>query len=355
MTTIRSAPAIARRDNLGTGGYPKDTPSRFSVQRWVLNLYDESTDVGFEREVCQQFSKDAGRPERTLIPQVCLLPRSLRRDLSVANDSALVGTDQMGGMYIEYLRNKAYVLQAGTRVLEGLNGNADIPRKITGSDATWIAAEDGDATEDEPTFDQVTLSPHDLGCYTEVTRRLLLQSNPQAEDIITNELNSALALGIDLAAHYGSGVAGQPVGIASTSGIGSKTFAATQPTYTELVGMQATVLGANGEQGAFFTESTGWEAAMTTEKASGTGQFLVDDQGRVNSRPLFVTNQIVTGDWFYGDYSQLLLGLWSGVEILRDPYTHSIKGKLRLVAFQTCDIALRHPSCFVRGNSGSVA
>ena len=48
----------------------------------------------------------------------------------------------------------------------------------------------------------------------------------------------------------------------------------------------------------------------------------------------------------FGDFSQLLLGFYSGVDIIVDPYTGSNAGTIRLSMFQDCDVALRHDDSF---------
>jgi len=38
--------------------------------------------------------------------------------------------------------------------------------------------------------------------------------------------------------------------------------------------------------------------------------------------------------------------MWSSIEILRDPYTHSSSGGLRITCFCDVDVAVRHPESF---------
>lgn len=269
----------------------------------------------------------------------------------------LVGTDHMANMYIDALRNASSAMAAGVTYLSGLVGNVDIPRMVSGVTSTWISAEDGDATEDQATFDQVVLSPKDLACYTEVSRRLLLQSAPSIEGIVRSDLAIAQALGIDKAVLYGTGLAGQPTGIANQAGVGSKTFGAAAPTYAELVDMVATVKGGNYPVSSltWLINAAMWGGLMTTPKqASGNeGNFVMDvGTSTMVGHPVIVSEQVNDGDVILGDFSQVLLGEWGGLEINVDPYTHSLKGRVRYVTFKTVDVAVRHPEAFVVGNDG---
>jgi len=49
---------------------------------------------------------------------------------------------------------------------------------------------------------------------------------------------------------------------------------------------------------------------------------------------------------FYGNFDDLIIALWSGMDILVDPYSGSTAGTVRVVAFQDIDIVIRHPESF---------
>ena len=53
----------------------------------------------------------------------------------------------------------------------------------------------------------------------------------------------------------------------------------------------------------------------------------------------------------FGDFSQLVLALWSGTDIKVDPFTLSTSGALRIVALQDCDYLVRHAAAFAVGNT----
>lgn len=291
------------------------------------------------------------------------VPTSLitgQRDLSAGtttDGAELVGTDLLSGSYIDVLRNASATMQAGMRYLPGLVGNVDIPRQTSAAASVWISAEDGDASESEPQFDQVSLTPKDLACYTEVTRRLLQQSAPGIEGIVRNDLAVAQALGIDLAVLYGSGASGQPTGIANQTGVNTFNFAGADPTYAEIVRMIKEVMADNALQGVpmFIIEANGWEALSTTSKqGSGVeGNFILGDSDTIKGRPYVMSNQVTAEDYFFGDFSQAMLGEWGGLEINVDPYTHSLKGKIRYITFKTVDVAVRHPEAFCFCNDGA--
>jgi HK97 family phage major capsid protein len=66
----------------------------------------------------------------------------------------------------------------------------------------------------------------------------------------------------------------------------------------------------------------------------------------MNGYPVVVTNQINSGCMFFGDFSQAILGEWSALDILVDPYSNSTIGNIRVVALISCDIGVRHGVAF---------
>jgi HK97 family phage major capsid protein len=48
----------------------------------------------------------------------------------------------------------------------------------------------------------------------------------------------------------------------------------------------------------------------------------------------------------FGNFADLMVGFWSGLDLLVDPYTASTTGVVRVVAMQDCDLAVRHPESF---------
>ena len=69
----------------------------------------------------------------------------------------------------------------------------------------------------------------------------------------------------------------------------------------------------------------------------------------VNGYRTEVTNQIVTGDVFFGNFADLIVGLWGGLDLTVDPYSLSKSGGLRIVVFQDVDFAVRRVESFCLG------
>ena len=48
----------------------------------------------------------------------------------------------------------------------------------------------------------------------------------------------------------------------------------------------------------------------------------------------------------FGNWQDLLIGTWGGLDMILDPYTNSTTGRVVLTVFQSVDIAVRHPESF---------
>ncbi|MDC6408907.1 phage major capsid protein [Xylella fastidiosa subsp. multiplex] len=108
-------------------------------------------------------------------------------------------------------------------VMGGLVGNVDIPRQKGTTQATGWGKANHRKKANLPGPNP--LHPKSLAAYTDITRRLLLQSTPDAEQIVRSDLLNVMALEVDRAAIYGSGSDMQPTGVKHHSGINAVSFA----------------------------------------------------------------------------------------------------------------------------------
>ena len=327
---------------------------RFSFLR-AINYLANPTDrsareaAAFEIEASDAAAAKLGRQSRGItIPQDVL-----RRDLNVGTASAggnLVATDLDAGSFIDLLRNASALDQAGATVLTGLTGNVAIPRQSGAGTAYWVA-ESGAPTESQQTVDQVSLTPKTVAAFTDYSRRLMLQSSIDVENMIRTDLATVLALKIDLAGLYGTGSNSEPLGLKLTTGVGTENFAAATPTFAEVVALESDVATANALAGSpvYLMNAAMRGGLKTKAKDTGSGLFVMEGD-LVNGYRGVLSNQVASGDLWFGNFADLIIGYFSGLDLMVDPYTHSTSGTVRVVAMQDVDIAVRHPESFSRGN-----
>ena len=345
---------------------PLETPSeigmtpkevrRFSLVKAINALANPSDRnaqraAEFEFECSEQAAREHGKVAQGIMLPADVL-RNWTRDINTGDDSTLIAEDYKGGDFIDVLRNSSSVMQAGATMLRGLQGNVVIPKKTAAASAGWIATEGGDSAESEFTSGSVTMSPKVIGAHTDASRLMLQQSSLDIENLIRDDLTQSIALAIDLGALAGSGTSGQPTGIANTSGINTTTFAAANPTFAEIVGMESAVAADNALSGSlsYICKPADYGTLKTTSKDTGSGQFVVEPDGRMNGYNVVRSNQVTSGDFYFGNFADLLIGMFGGLDITVDPYALSKAGGVRIIALQTVDVAVRHAVSFCKSS-----
>ena len=300
--------------------------------------------AAFEREVSDEAAKRYGRPAKGII-----VPNEvLKRDLNVgtaADGGNLVSTELLSGSFIEILRNKMAIMEAGVTMLTGLEGNISIPKQDGTTSAYWVG-EGGAPTEGQQSFTQISMTPKTIGAFTDFTRRTLLQSSIDIEAFVRDDIAKKIALELDRTAIYGTGSSNQPLGLKDTSGIGSQSLTSFG-TFAEYIGMETDVAVANAEGGSmkYLINASARGALKSTEKASNTGMFVFENN-QINGYDAIVSNQLANNDAIFGDFSQFIVGMWSGLDLTVDPYAGATAGTVRIIALQDIDYAIRQAGAF---------
>ncbi len=338
-------------------GMSKEEVREFSLVRAIRAMANPSDrkaqeDAAFEFECSAEAARQYGKDAQGIMLPAEVLRTWKQRDINSSDDSTLIAEDYRGGDFIDVLRNSSSVMQAGATMLRGLQGNVVIPKKTAASSAGWIATEGSAAAESEFTSGSVTMSPKVVGAFTDATRLLLQQSSLDVENLIRNDLTQSIATAIDLGALAGTGSSGQPTGISATSGINTTTFAAANPTWAEIVAMESAVANDNALNGSlgYICRPADFGTLKTTEKATGTAQFVVSPDNSMNGYNVVRSNQVTSGDFYFGNFADLLIGMYGGLDITVDPYALSTSGGVRIVALQTVDVAVRHAVSFCKSS-----
>lgn len=333
-------------------------------------------DVGFEREVSDEIGKRSGKKSEGgfFVPSSALLGS---RAFDKANAAAaLVATDTLFGEFIEALVADTVLGAAGVRTLAGLVGDVTIPKSGSAT-AYWVTTEGGNASETTPNIGQVGATPHTVGAYTDITRKLLMQSGIGAQTLIADLLREAIGRAIEAAVFSGTGANGQPLGLDNWSEtIGGDTFAiptvsmtAGSPTHDNLVDFWQKVYTANAARGSLkyigspavkallcktrdYTpfNNTGAKASSGVVGAVGS-EYLCTKDGKVEGYDFLMSNLCNAKKLYFGDWSQIMLTFWSGIDLTVDTSSLSKSGGVRVVALQDCDLVVRHREAFAIGTA----
>ena len=191
------------------------------------------------------------------------------------------------------------------------------------------------------------MTPKTVGAFVDYSRRLLLQSSIDVEGMIRNDLTRVIALEIDRVGIYGTGSSNQPQGLTLTTGIGSGVSLTSYGTFDEYIAMETEVAAANADAGSlrYIINASARGALKSTEKASNTAQFVFENN-EINGYPVIVSNQLLNNDALFGDFSMMVMGMWSGLDLTVDPFAGATAGTVRVIALQDVDLAVKQPASF---------
>jgi HK97 family phage major capsid protein len=305
---------------------------------------------GVEAEAHAELSR--GREVRCVMVPASVLLGGEQRTAHIA------GNDTLGGYTVgtqtaavsDRFRPKLKTESMGATVLRDLTGFVDLPKLATSGTAYWIG-EQQTTTRSNATFSKVAMGPRTISGEYEMSRRLMLQSNEAIENLLRSDLGNILAAGLDLAAIRGTGAPTCPEGVLAS---GLEKVA----TATLLCDTAADLIAA-----LELDNVTGTTAFLTNPTVAAIARKLKD--GNAQSIPMLktfhderveITTQVPTdigvsankSALIYGMWSELVIGYWSGVDILLNPYHSDVasKGGALLHAFLDADVAVRHIEAF---------
>jgi HK97 family phage major capsid protein len=357
---------------------------QFSLCRLINHMMEPNSkttaEAGFELEVCRAAAdlqaKTLSKSARGfLIPWEVLGAANRAAETpgqtvgAFADGGALVGTNRLDAQFIDLIRNRSAFLNSGLTMLSGLEGNVEIPKKL-GSSTYYFVGENIDVTNSKLAFGLVNMIPRTIGVRVPVSRRAMLQSSPDIENLVRLDISESVALGMDYTIGYGTGNNGQPLGIINTAGIGSVTFAGgTNKKFPASLGgdgssdlncgdwgdyvdLETELAIDNLDAGSmrYVMNSVVRGALKQTLRASSAGSdYIMTDAGQVNGYQVTVSNQMQTNDVLFGNFADCVVGMWSGLDLIVDPYTQSASGQSIITVHQDFDVAVRRPQSFALG------
>ena len=375
------------------GNEPLDTPAHvvdapvkeqraYSLGKMIrAQVTGDWRDAGLEREMHDEIVKRTGKEARGFyIPDF-----AFRSGVMTTAATGAVGTEnvtdnfvptvQRGDMFIEALRAKQVMANLGVTYIGGLTNRIRMPKIATGAAAGFVE-EAGDVSDQSPTDAGVTLQPRTLGAKAAISRLLALESVPAIEQVVQDDLLRSIADKIEYYAIQGSGSSGQPTGILNDGNVGNVDISAGTDvaalTWADITDLVKTVEDANG---VINQAALGWlsnpkvkaKMANTVKVSSTDSVMLLNDPWNsiYGYRAEFTSNvpsNLNPGDGgtdasalIFGDFSQLMVGLFGSPSVMVDPYSEGDSGNVVIRVMQEVDVALRNAASFAITDEVSVA
>lgn len=316
---------------------------------------------GFEGEMHQEAVKEARECGTKVtgigVPQMVLSPE--KRTILAGTETDVIPTEFMG--FIDKLMARLALKSLGANFITGLTSNVSIPRLTGNATASW-KAENAAADESTHTFDAVGLTPKKLTTYTQYSKQMMMQSAVGIENLVRDDLQRVSALAVDLAGINGSGADPEPAGILQVEGIGSVAIGDNggDPTYENLIALVKELAIDNADMGSlgFLTNPAVRAKLMATKLDQGSGLFVwPNGVDRLMGYNTAITTQVpsnltkgtasaICSAIIFGNFSDLLIGQWGGLDLIVDPYTQALYDYVRVVVHSYWDVDVRHAESF---------
>ena len=240
----------------------------------------------------------------------------------------------------------------------------NLPRVDTGSSVAYVSEGSAGAAQ-TPTTGSVSFVPYPITAYVDITREMMMMGDPQTDMWVAEDLTAAVATLLQSTAINGDG-SSKPTGILQTSGIGNIAIGTNggAPTWNHIVQIPQQV---EIDDAALNDDTLYWltnfkvkmKMAKTLKESSATNALMLldvpydrilGDQVRfttgVPSNLTKGSSSGVCSALIYGDFSQLIVNLFGGTDVIVDPYSQSSAAVTRVVVYQDNDIGIRHAQSF---------
>ncbi len=299
----------------------------FSIIRFLNGAMPGATLDGLEAEMAAEGAKELQRSG--IAPKGLVIPAAVfTRSASGQN----AGTNSEGGNlvitgqhYVDEVSERLTVFKMGATVLTDLVGNVDLP-SVGGVTFAFVNEGVSTSTTKKASVAKATLSPKGIRGHMAVTRDLLAQSSLNVEQILKDRIVSAEAACIDKAA------------LAAI--VTAATSAGTSFSFANLVAMETAINAANANRGkmGYILPAADWGLAKVTAKASGFPAMILEPGNIINGYKADFSNQFAADTPVFGNFEDLFIGRWGGVEILVDPFTMADTGEIKLQLFSYADV-----------------
>lgn len=332
---------------------------KFSLVKFFNELASQRGLTGLEAKVAEMGAEEYRRlglsSQGAVIPS-CYLRAAAGQNYGTQGEGAEL-IETMASKYTESLKNRLVVAKMGATVLTDLIGNVPV---ISSSNfvAGW-GAEAAVASVSKIAFAKNTLTPHRNFVAGAVTKDLLRQTSADVENLILGKLMDAHAEALEKAAICGTGTSGEPTGILNTTGIsvvaGGTNGAAIS--WANVVKLETEVNANNANRGkmGYLTNAKVMGAMKTTPKTTNGERFIYEGNN-LNGYGIDWTNLVPSNltkgsasncsAMIFGNFEDLYIGEWGGLDIVVDPYSLATSAEVRFVLNAWNDALVVEPKSF---------
>lgn len=346
--------------------------SNFSMTKFFNSINRNEPITGLEREILDEGvieARSLGASSNGHYINLKALNAIQKRAMSAGSSSAggnFVQTDKMG--FFDVLRANRVLDKVGAEWEMGMVPNVD----YTGFSTGWTfadAAENATAADADAVTVNRAVSPKRIAGKILLSNQLMIQ-DPTMDAKLLQSLQNALYPYVEGKVLTGTGTSNAMTGItanatAATLALGTNGGA---PSLTYIQNMRKTLLNGNVDASKiFWLINPNTEALlMATPVDTGSGAMLIPygsyfngATGFINNIPYLVTsnlpNNLTKGTSssncsavIAGDFSNLKVCQWGGLDIVIDPYTAAAEGQTRIICNTYWDTTIKRAGTIVK-------
>lgn len=312
---------------------------RFSLLKAIRNVAENRNLDPITQAICNEGVKEMRQAGLNTVGQL-YIPFEKRAAVSVtAEGSDIVGTNLMA---IEpALRAKNVLVQSGAKFMTGLSGNVQIPR-LSPSNVGW-QNEVGQAVDGAPTFDNVTLTPHRLTCFVDLSKQLLVQDSLSVEEAIRQDIIAAITSKLEATI-----LSADARTVSNPGGLMAGKTPTAVATFADICKLEAAVESAGVLNPVSYVVSPSVRANFR-DMTKGKGMQLAYVDNSLDGATVLSTGNMKDKHFIVADWTNLALAQFGSLDITVDSYSQAVNGCVRLVINSYWDCQAIRPEAFQFG------
>jgi len=352
----------------------KEFDQRYSLTRachaQALGDWSQAT---YEKELSDEIAQKRGKTRGLSVPDVFWkrynenkLREMGKRALTSGGSTSgtqFVPTDHLGSEFVAALREKMILPELGARMFE-YSTKFTIPKVSAGANVAYVSEGSAGSTQ-TPTTGQLSFQPYPITAFVDVSREMMMMGDPATDQWVADDLSGAVAELLQQTAINGDG-SSKPTGVLQTTGIGAVAGGTNglAPTFANIVNVMKEVEvddAVLNEASSYYLTNSKVKAKLmqTLKESSATNAQMIYDHPyeMLGSEKVAFTNSVpsnltkgtastVCSAIIFGDFSQLIINLFGGTDIIVDPYSQSSAAVTRIVIYQDNDVQVRHAQSF---------
>jgi hypothetical protein len=327
----------------------------YSLSRAIRNVLSRGMATGSELEyhLEEERSREAIPALKTIFSatvyggQVLHVPLEAFRQVAVGGATGGASLVETRLERVTDLLQWSTCMRAGAEMLTNLKENVGLARTSKLGEPQWVP-EIGFSPATEPEFQLVSLGPaRRLSGMIVASRQLLMSASPGLDQYLIDGLSRACSNQLDRVALYGAPGGNTPTGISGTPGIHRLPLDWNDPGIDEFLEAERLVEIEDVGLGTFhfiahpdgkrILRATPWAGAAAGDRSIW----------ELITGPLSSAVIRDRGDIFFGEFSQMTVGIWgNAADVVINPYSRAQTALVELVVNLFCDVAIRLPRAF---------